>query len=254
MRALKLGNEGIWDMSNIAQSQSEKTAIVISVEDTDYMRDAGGKSVTWLTVLSRYGVDQLVSRDSDLTKMLQTLFYEGALRDGCGVTLDEAKWLLTLSSSKHKTAKAGEKRSEDQDRVYSLAKYNWSVACDNVGLAKIAIGGNRGAAAPAARDAPITVESFHVPHGLDTKGALSEFVKFADAMRRVLSENAATIKGDVGEKLRTAYGELNDNLNDAVKLIEVDKLVLTAEEAMEAKIIAKLAAQGAFKAKFKLAA
>jgi hypothetical protein len=249
-------------MSNIKASQSEKTAIVISAAETDAMRNAGGKSVTCnadaIDILSGFGVECLASRDSDLTAMLRVLFYEGAMRDGCNVDLDEAKRLLTLDSSKHKTSTT--KRDPEHDRVYSLAKYNWSIACDSVGLPKASTGGNRGAKADkggkvvtdVSEGTDTLIDAFHVPRQLDTEHAVDLFAKFADAMRRVLSSDK--IKGEAGSVLRQCVSDVADYINDAKVKLEADKPVLSDKELMRAEILKELAAAGAVKAKFKLAA
>jgi hypothetical protein len=254
-------------MSNIKPTQAETSAVILSQLQIDAARDAGGRGVSGRTalidVLKTYQLyndagelvaTDIPTRDCDLATMIKVASYEGAMRDGCHVSIDEAKRLLTLSASTHKTAKAEDKRTEEQDRVYSLAKANWSLACDACGLPKAGVGGNRGARAETVRDAPITIEAFHVPHGLDTEHAVSEFAKIADLMQHILKANAATITGDAGSILRQCVKDVGDYISDAKLKLEADQPVLTAEEAMEAKIIAKLAAQGAFKAKFKLAA
>jgi hypothetical protein len=243
-------------MSNIKASTAEAApAIVISQAETDAMRNAGGKSVTCnadaITILEGYGAACLGSRDSDLTTMLRVLFYEGAIRDGCDVAIEEAKRILTLSSSKHKTAKDADKRTEDQDRVYGLAKYNWSIACDAVGLPKYGTGGNRGSGSstPNRPAAGLDIKDFRAPHGLDTEGVINLFAKFADAMRRVISENAATIKGDAGEQIRKCVKDVGDYVEDAKIKLEADKPVLSEVDLLRAELAALKAKKAAKLAK-----
>lgn len=252
-------------MSNIKATEPV-AAILLSVEEIDAMRNAGGRGVsghtTMTTLLASYGIERLVSRDSELTTMLKVASYEGAMMAGCECDLDFAKKLLTLSASTHKTAKDDEKRSVTEDRVYSLAKYNWSVSCDAVGLPKggngNARGSNAGKTGEATKDAPITVEAFHVPHGLDTEGAVNLFAKFQDAMRRALISDK--IVGEAGSALRKCVDDVASYISDAHKALEADKPAVDPAEAMRAAILADLAKAGLIKggakglAKLKLAA
>jgi hypothetical protein len=243
-------------MSNIKASPAEAApTIVISQSETDAMRDAGGRSIVGVTdaadLLKGFGAACLATRDSDLTTMLRVLFYEGAIRDGCGVDLEEAKRILALSSSKHKTAKEGDKRTEDQDRVYGLAKYNWSIACDAVGLPKSGTGGNRGSGSstPNRPAAGLDIKDFHAPHGLDTEGVINLFAKFQDAMRRVISENAAKITGDAGSALRQCVDDVAEYIKDAHDKLAADKPVLSEVEALKAELAALKAKKSAKLAK-----
>jgi hypothetical protein len=118
-----------------------------------------------------------------------------------------------------------------------------------VGLAKSGTGGNRGAKSAASKDAPITVEAFHVPHGLDTEGAINLFAKFQDAMRRVISENAAKITGDAGEQLRKCVKDVGDYVEDAKIKLAADRPVLSEVEALKAELAALKAKKSAKLAK-----